>query len=211
MKKERKTDRRTLYTIHVIKEAFLELKKELPYEKISVKQICERAELSRATFYLHYDGIDDVLDAVLDDALLFSEGATGNAIDLIDIIQSGRIHAIRENEAILPACQRIADSDRYHALFMDPALSEYIIMRILNHEKGTVIPAIVERTGLDEENAEMIFRFMLHGSFYVNKSLNWQKNDHWYEFQKLLSAFLDAGLKTLITLQEDNSNGIKKD
>ncbi len=197
MKKERKTDRRTLYTINVIKDAFLELEAEQPFDKISVKQICERAEISRATFYLHFDNINEVLDEVLDDALLFSEGATGNAIDLIDIIQSGRIQSIRENESILPACQRIADSDRYHDLFMDPGLSEYIIMRILNHEKATVIPALMEKTGLNEETAEMIFRFMLHGSFYVNKSLNWEKNDRWYDFQRTLSAFLDAGLKTL--------------
>ncbi len=197
MKKDRKIDRRTIYTMSVIKDAFLELKKDLPFEKISVKRLCELAEISRATFYLHYDSINDVLDEVLDDALLFSEGATGNAIDLIDIIQSGRIQSIRENEAILPACQRIADSDRYHDLFMDTGLSEYIIMRIFNHEKGTVIPALMEKTGLNEETAEMIFRFMLHGSFYVNKSLNWEKNDRWYDFQKTLSAFLDAGLKTL--------------
>ncbi len=199
MKRERKTDRRTLYTIGVIKDAFLELNKKLPYEKISVKAICEQAEISRATFYLHYDAINNVLDDVIDDALLFSEEATGNAIDLIDIIQSGQIGSVRDNEAILPACQRIADSDRYHDLFMDPTLSEYIIMRILNHEKGTVIPAIVEKTGLNDEYAEMVFRFMLHGSFYVNKSLGWEKNDKWYEFQKILSAFLDAGLKTLST------------
>ncbi len=197
MKKERKTDRRTLYTINTIKDALLELKKDLPYDKISVKQLCEKAEISRATFYLHFDGIDNVLDEVLDDALLFSEGATGNAIDLIDIIQSGRIQSIRENEAILPACQRIADSDRYHDLFMDQSLSEYIIMRILNHEKATVIPAIVKKTGLDEVTAEMIFRFMLHGSFYVNKSLNWEKDERWYAFQKTLSAFLDAGLRAV--------------
>ena len=35
---------------------------------------------------------------------------------------------------------------------------------------------------------------MLHGSFYVNKMLKWEKNDTWYDFQKLLSAFLGAGL-----------------
>ncbi len=197
MKPERKTDRRTLYTLSVIKDAFLALEKEMPYEKISVKRLCEKAELSRATFYLHYDDLDQVLDDVIDDALLFSEKAAGNAIDLIDIIQSGRIQSIRENDAILPACQRIADSDRYHSLFMDPALSNHIIGRILSHEKETVIPALVKRAGLSEENAEMIFRFMLYGSFYVNRSLKWEKDDRWYEFQRILSGFLDAGLKTL--------------
>ncbi|KIR01861.1 Transcriptional regulator, TetR family [Lachnospiraceae bacterium TWA4] len=198
MNPNRKTDRRTLYTLAAIKDTFLELEKEFSFEKISVKKLCEKAEISRTTFYLHYDSIDDVLDAVIDDALLFSEKASGTAIDLIDVIQSGRIHEISENEAVLPACQRIADSDKYHDLFMDSSLSEYIIMRISNHEKDRIVPELMTRTGLDEEYAEMIFKFMLHGSFYVNKSLKWEKTEKWYNFQKTLSAFLDAGMNALL-------------
>lgn len=194
MKGDRKKDRRTRYTIEAIKDAFLSLEKEMAYEEISVKKLCERAEISRATFYLHYDGINEVLDEVLDDALLFSEESNGNVLDLIDIIQSGEIQDIREDEAVLPACQRIADSRKYHDLFMDASLGEYIIMRIANHEHDQLVPKLMERTGLTEEYAELFFRFMLHGSFYVNKMLKWEKNDTWYDFQKLLSAFLDAGI-----------------
>lgn len=196
MEREKK-DRRTLYTISVIKEAFLELEKETAFDHISVKAVCEKADISRATFYLHFDNLNDVLDQVIDDALLFSTKGRGNAIDLIDLIKSGHLEELRENETILPACQRIADSERYHQLFMDPVLSEYIIGRILRHEKGAVVPSIMDKTGLDEEGAEMLFRFMLHGSFYVNKSLGWQKTDKWYRFQEALCCFLDAGMRAL--------------
>ena len=50
---------------------------------------------------------------------------------------------------------------------------------------------------MTEEYAEMIFRFMLNGSFYVNKSLGWEKNEKWYKFQKILSVFLDAGMSAV--------------
>lgn len=193
----RKTDRRTLYTVALIKNAFLDLEKELPYEKISVKKVCDRAEISRATFYLHFASIDEVLDSVLDDALMFSEGASGNAIDLIDIVKSGHISRIKEDESVLPACQRIADDDRYHDLFMDPALSEHIIMRIHEHEKGTVVPEIMKKTGFDEGMAEMIFQFMLYGPFYVNRRLGWNKDKRWFEFQETLNTFLDAGMRSI--------------
>lgn len=195
--KERKTDRRTIYTVGVLKDALLELEREKPYAKISVKQVCERADVSRTTFYSHFDSLDDLLNAVLDDALLFSQEASGSALDLIEIIRSGHDELIRENEAVLPACQRIADSARYHDLFMDRSLSEYIIMRIMRHEMGRVVPAIVEKTGLDVKTADMLFCFMLHGSFYVNRSLDWEKNEEWFRFQKTVSVFLDAGLKAL--------------
>ena len=69
-KKERKTDRRTLYTRMVIKDAFLKLKSSLAYNDITISKICTEAEISRGTFYLHYDNIRQVLDEVLDDALI---------------------------------------------------------------------------------------------------------------------------------------------
>ncbi|MCD8014178.1 MAG: TetR/AcrR family transcriptional regulator [Lachnospiraceae bacterium] len=202
MKGDRKRDRRTRYTIKAIKDAFLSLEKEMAYDEISVKKLCERAEISRATFYLHYDELGEVLDEVLDDALLFSEESNENTLDLIDVIQSDKIPDVRENEAVLPACQRIADSHKYHDLFIDASLGEYIIMRISNHEHDRVIPDLMGRTGLSEEYAELLFRFMLHGSFYVNKLLKWEKNDTWYDFQKLLSAFLDAGINEVSKKRE---------
>ena len=49
-----KTDARVRYTVHMIQNIFLELLKEKPIAKITVKEICERAEINRSTFYKHY-------------------------------------------------------------------------------------------------------------------------------------------------------------
>lgn len=51
---ERKTDRRTRYTRRVIKEAFLELLQKQRFSKVTVTAICKQADITRATFYLHY-------------------------------------------------------------------------------------------------------------------------------------------------------------
>ena len=66
----RKTDRRTIMTKGMIKDALLELLQNTPYEKITVTALCKQSEITRATFYLHYNNIDNVLDELLDDALL---------------------------------------------------------------------------------------------------------------------------------------------
>ena len=50
----RKTDARIRYTQRVLKESFLTLLKQKPVNKITVKEVCEMAELNRATFYAHY-------------------------------------------------------------------------------------------------------------------------------------------------------------
>ena len=65
----RKTDRRTVMTKSMIKDALLELLQNTPYEKITVTALCKQSEITRATFYLHYNNIDNVLDELLDDAL----------------------------------------------------------------------------------------------------------------------------------------------
>ena len=50
----RKTDARIRYTQRILKESLLALLKQKPINKITVKEVCELAELNRATFYAHY-------------------------------------------------------------------------------------------------------------------------------------------------------------
>lgn len=54
MKNQRHLDTRVQYTRTVLKNAMLTLLKEKSYEKITVKELCEAAEINRGTFYLHY-------------------------------------------------------------------------------------------------------------------------------------------------------------
>ena len=53
---------------------------------------------------------------------------------------------------------------------MDPDLSEYIIGRIVAHERGKVLPLIIKKTGLSKEDAETLFTYIIHGSFAVNRA-----------------------------------------
>ncbi|WP_028976647.1 TetR/AcrR family transcriptional regulator [Sporolactobacillus terrae] len=50
-----KNNRRTQYTLQVIKEAFLRLLNTNELSKITVTQICREADVNRGTFYLHFD------------------------------------------------------------------------------------------------------------------------------------------------------------
>ena len=56
-----KNDRRVTYTKKVLKESLLQLIREKPIAKISVKEICARAEINRATFYAHFNDVFDML------------------------------------------------------------------------------------------------------------------------------------------------------
>lgn len=55
-------DLRTERTKKSIANAFLELRKQKPIEKITVKELAELAYINKATFYTHYHDIYDLTD-----------------------------------------------------------------------------------------------------------------------------------------------------
>jgi len=59
MKKE---DHRIRLTRLLLKETIIELLREFHISKITVKMLCERANISRSTFYTHYDNPFDLLN-----------------------------------------------------------------------------------------------------------------------------------------------------
>ncbi|WP_295730556.1 TetR/AcrR family transcriptional regulator [uncultured Limosilactobacillus sp.] len=188
----RKIDRRTKYTINVIKESFMELINEHPYSQITVAQVCRQAEITRSTFYLHFNNLTDVLNVVIDDALMISNDSTGTFPNISKL----SIDYLKQNESLLPTCQRIASETKYRALLMDPDLSEYIIGRIVIHERDKMIPLIQHRTSLDQHDAETLFLYILHGSFAINKRHHFVKDDEWYHEVELLNRFINAGYQS---------------
>ena len=55
-------DIRIRKTITAIHDTFIEMLKEMPYEKITVKALCERALINKTTFYRYYPTLDDLLE-----------------------------------------------------------------------------------------------------------------------------------------------------
>ncbi len=54
------------------------------YDQINISQLGRQAEIARATFNLHYDSLDDVLDSIIDDALEFAELSGDTVGDVLD-------------------------------------------------------------------------------------------------------------------------------
>lgn len=61
---EERVDRRVKYTKNVLKETLIQLMSENHISKISVKKICEIADVNRSTFYAHYDSQYDLLSHI---------------------------------------------------------------------------------------------------------------------------------------------------
>lgn len=61
--------RRTKMTKLLIRDAFLDLLERTPLDKITVKQICEAADVNRSTFYAHYEDTHQLLREIENDVL----------------------------------------------------------------------------------------------------------------------------------------------
>ena len=60
-------DRRAKMTHELLKQSLIELMKDRPIHEISIKKICETADVNRSTFYHHYDSQYELFNDILND------------------------------------------------------------------------------------------------------------------------------------------------
>jgi AcrR family transcriptional regulator len=133
MPKKNKTDRRVQRTRHAMRSALLELIKEKGYDSISVEEITQRANLGRATFYLHYKDKEDLL---VDE---FGELANERARTLSEIPFSAWLPDLEnpdlpvENKPIPPLLmvfQHVANNTDIYRILLQNEKSDRILERI---------------------------------------------------------------------------------
>ncbi len=66
---EEKQDRRVKRSKSLMREALISLMQEKPFSEITAKDITVRADLNRATFYLHYNNIFGLLEELEDETV----------------------------------------------------------------------------------------------------------------------------------------------
>lgn len=75
---EPKPNRRVQYTRRALREALIDLVSEKPLANISVTDICARADINRSTFYLHYQGVHELLGEIEDQIIAGIEEQLAN-------------------------------------------------------------------------------------------------------------------------------------
>ena len=63
------SDARVRYTKCVLKESFLTLLKKKPVSRITVREVCTLADISRSTFYTHYLDCFDLMEEIENEIL----------------------------------------------------------------------------------------------------------------------------------------------
>lgn len=84
---EKKEYRSAVRSRKLIRQAFLELLKEKPLEKITVTDIVKRADINRSTFYAHYPDVIGVLEAIETEILDYTQNILGG-MDFKDLFEN---------------------------------------------------------------------------------------------------------------------------
>lgn len=186
MEKPKKMDRRTRYTRQTIKDIFLEELQTKPYGKITVTELCKKAEMNRGTFYLHYYDIDDVLNDILEDFL----SDTSSVLD--------HVLCPYKLDCTYPFCEKIRSSSHYQMLFFDDVTSARMLDKISDLGKENFVTRLMQSSLLTFEQAEAVFYFQMNGCLAINRMMLKNQCADWSRIQQTIDQFIKAGLETFL-------------
>lgn len=145
-------DARVRYTRMVIEDSFLELLKEKPMAKITVTELCQKAQINRATFYKHYLDVPDLMEKIEEN--LFSAIRTffeGEAIKMKPFMVKMMQYTKDNRERFMALGGENGDPNLMTKTFLVCYESAY--------------PLVAQNTpNLKENERQMLYYFISHGS-----------------------------------------------
>jgi len=158
-----KNNRRTVLTKRILKESLLELMAQKPISKISIKEICDLSDMSRSTFYLHYQDqfalLEDIEKEVLE--------KTFENLTNID-------SEINTKESIGHFLEYVKDNrDTFGVLLCQPenvSFQNAIVDTVGSHIRASV-PSF-----FGDERETYLYSFIMHGSLSV--LVDWISNGY---------------------------------
>ena len=160
-------DRRITKTKTAIRDAFFSLMMERDTPKIAIKEIAQRANIDRKTFYLHYDSTHAIIDEfnkeIIDELLLILEKNDffDHAFDVVSLFQS--LNSLVEK-----------DIDLYRHIARTPACA-FLWEQIKNVLKSTFTESLSDKLKVPPEEFELYAEFYSAGT--IAAYLKWLRND----------------------------------
>ena len=159
----KKPNESTRQTRRTIRRVFLDLAAELPFNKVSIREICKRTGITRTAFYYHYDDLYSVLDDILCEMILQT------CIDDFFLAWSdGRAMAV--DVPCKVTMDHIADyviANDCKILLANSMLSGYLLSFLIAREKPIAVPGLAVFKDVTLLEAEREFRFTFAGIFSI--------------------------------------------
>lgn len=157
-------DRRKKRTEELIRGTFFEMLAEMPAYKITVAELCRRANINRGTFYLHYQDCYDLIEAL-------SAEIADRFEPYVAAICRDRATLRESVMTMLPILVEDKDSLR---LIQSSELCSQIISR---HFRGIIEANWKRLSGISDAQADMIYSYITGGVFAAVREMEEGKPD----------------------------------
>jgi len=183
-----------------IKDTLLLMLKTQPFRSIRITALCREAHIARGTFYLYYNTIDDLLEAIINDSLELINSMTpnekqGSLKRLQTMLDQTDDEDLPKDKSLFPPCHKYLELEKYRFLVKDIDVAPIIVQKIYEAESPKIVPVLMKELHLAQDEAELLFKFIVNGSSAVNRSLLALKENEWYRLQKKIIQFILGGLK----------------
>ena len=182
-----KTDLRIRYTRKVIREAFLKLLKEKPLARITVKEVCDLAQINRGTFYKHYLDCYDLMDKLQDEA-------AANFEALLDNLEENGIENV-----IVAILEKLRSDSGINMLVNSQSQSDGFLHKLVGCCYRCMEKKIIGFPGMDCEDAERKYNypFLLCGScgvieYWIHTGMQEPSEEIAAQILRLAEAFLEG-------------------
>ncbi len=186
-------DRRIAKTKKAIYRAFAELLSEKNINDITIKDIADKADINRKTFYNYYNGIYDLTGEI-----------ENSIIDSFEqVLRNTNINELLHNPySMFEALTRIINSnlDFYQHLISIESNSN-LVSKLFKSLKTRAKEVISQYTLLDDATLDIVLDFVVSGMFTVFQ--------HWFNSSREHS--IDDLAKIVATLSFNGINGLLQD
>lgn len=183
-----KNNQRTRLSKMLFKNALMDLLKEKgSVAKISVRELCDRAELNRSTFYAHYQEPNDLLIEIETELL----DATEEHLEKI-----GAENDIGAHKYILSFLQYIRQNDKpFRTLLIDSTDPEFR-SRFMQQSIIQFVDNL--RIVLPKELEQYIFSYILNGSTGI--IIQWIRSDYAADENDIVNLLFSINHSALVNL-----------
>ncbi len=183
-----KDNQRTRLSKKLFQTAVLELLEEKGgVEKITVRELCQRAELNRSTFYAHYAEPREVLEEAEEEILI----QTGEYIQKIGAQPMGG-----GKEFIASFLRYIRDNDKTFRVLLVTAADTPFRSRFMQISFLQLFENL--QVEIEEEKQQFIYSYLLNGSFGV--ITQWIRSDYTLSVSAIVEILFTLNSAALMPL-----------
>jgi len=177
----RKENRKVRYTKMVLRDSLMELMKTKSILSITIKDICDLADISRSTFYAHYKDQYDMLRQIEEETLAYFEDMLNKYKDLrsknatTEMVEAMLTYIANNGNSIQVLLSENGDIDFQRKMFV----------HFTNH---THVKRYLSDKNQDDETKAVYSVFLIHGAMGVVQ--HWLKENTSMPVQKLAKIIL---------------------